>query len=115
MFDKKEQSVGAGTQFDGTADKGRFEWLGDRSGIKIRRLDIVMGAEAKSWQVFIVDDTGDESELESGSGTVQNVTLAGEIAVAKNERLEVRTTGATSVMRAICIYQDEPAITGPRG
>lgn len=108
MFSKLEQSVGAGDNFDGTVDKGRFEWPGDRSGLKIKRIDLVMGVEAKNWNIFIVDATGDSSELESGSGIVQNVSLVGEIPVAKNERLEVRTSGATSAMRAIVVWQDEP-------
>jgi len=107
MFNRLEQSVSAGDQFDGTIGKGRFEWPGDKSGVIIKRLDLVMGSEDKNWNIFIVSNDGDDSELEAGSGTVSMVSLVGEIPIARDERVEIRTSSAISDMRAVVVWEDK--------
>ena len=103
-----KQTVSAGQQFDGTEGKGKFTWEGDRSGINIKRIDLVMGSEDKSWQIKIVDTDGDVALLESGNGTISKVSLIGEIAIAPGQWIEVHTGGATSEMSCVVTWQDEP-------
>lgn len=108
-----KQSVGAGTQFDGTVDKGRFEW-NDQSGVNPVRIALSMGSEDKSWEIRIVHTDGEIELIESGSGDVQSVVKVGEWPISPGDRIEVHTTGATSAMDAVVIFRDEPEKTIPR-
>lgn len=107
-FGKKIQSVLAGTQFDGTANKGLFEWPKDKTGVQIKSIGLDMGSEpVKTWLILSMGPLGDKKIYESGAGAVANVVLTGNIALAPGEVLKVVTTGATSAMACAVTLHDE--------
>jgi hypothetical protein len=115
-FGKKIQSVLAGAQFDGTADKGLFEWPKDKTGVQIRSIGLDMGSEpGKTWLIFSIGPLGDKKFYESGAGAVANVVLTGEIDLVPGEVLKVVTVGATSAMSCAVTIKDEGEDVSSKG
>ena len=110
MFSKKKQSLDAGVQFDGTVDKGLFEWVGAKSGIQLLRVDLEMGVESKSWSVEIEDADGNIAVINRGTAlTTQFVSIIWPtpLATNKGEKVRVYTSGAISAMTASIVWKDE--------
>jgi len=57
-FEQHIQTIAAGQQFDGSAGKGRFfdNPTDDRTGTKIVRIGMYVGAEAKNVAIQIVSE-----------------------------------------------------------
>lgn len=109
-WNTSRQPIGAGSQYDGTAAKGRLSVPGDKSGVTVKTVSLNMGAEvAKTWSVAVVNDTAATERVlyESGSGGTRDVVIDEEIPIPMGWHLEVVTTLATSAMKLTIIWKDE--------
>lgn len=95
-----EQEVEAGTQFDGTADKGRFDWS-DSRGRVFERLIAKVGVESKTFTLEMVDKMGRRFLIDKRiASTETDIIITGNLLLAPDEHLELVTTGATAAMYA---------------
>lgn len=108
MITKQVQNAPAGTPFNGTTGRGLFSWPNDRDGIIIKSITLDMGNEAgKSWTITIVGTSGDQTLLESGSGTTANVALVGDIPLGYGDTIVVVTLLATNEAFCSIAYEDQ--------
>lgn len=106
FFEKWEQSVDSGVQFDGLVGTGLVNWNDSAMGRRFQRLVLACGNENKNISLDVVDLLGRSWNIQAwaNDGSTSIVVLA-DIPLAPDEHLELTTANATAAMYASFILQ----------
>ena len=103
--ERLEQEVTAGTQFDGPAGKGLFDWTDGRGRI-FKRAMLSVGSESKNISLDIVDKNNRRWPIDTRTGSTDtSIIITGRILLAPDEHIELVTTGATAEMYANVVLE----------